>query len=207
MSKLLNIILPTPCVICTKLGSPICLECKRKFPAHCIPIEVLGVKGCAISDYSLEAALLINSVKEKGITSLIPTLADLIVQICGSEHEEPCLVPIPSSRSNTKKRGFSHTSLLARAIARRIPKATYLQLLSSSKARFDQVGLSPGKRAENMAGAFTAELRLLRSKDRPVVLVDDVLTSGATMASAIGAMHQAGLQVAGFLVFARAGAN
>jgi predicted amidophosphoribosyltransferase len=150
---------------------------------------------------------MVNSVKEKGITSLIPYLADLIVPHWPQELLRPILVPIPSSPSNTKKRGFSHTSIMAKALARRVVGASSRKFLKSARVRLDQVGLSPSDRVKNLEGAFSADLRGFHDMARPVVLVDDVLTSGATMAEAIACLRASGVEVAGFCVFARAGAH
>lgn len=170
-------------------------------------VEIVGVPGFAVASYSSEAALIVNSVKEKGITSLIPYLAELIVPHWPQELLEPILVPLPSSPANTKKRGFSHTSIMAKALARRVSKASYRELLKSSRLRLDQVGLTSSERVKNLEGAFRADLRGFHDRARPVVLVDDVLTSGASMAEAITCLRASGVEVAGFCVFARAGAH
>lgn len=67
------------------------------------------------------------------------------------------------------------------------------------------MGLSPGQRVENMQGAFRADLRGFHPNGRPLMLIDDVLTSGATMTEAITCLRASGLEVASFFVFARAG--
>ena len=205
MSKILDLVLPTPCVICDKLGSPLCLTCKNKFPTAIIPIEVSGVNGFAISEYTPDAAVVINSIKEKGLTSLVPIVAELVARHWPEELPSPTFVPLPSSPANNKKRGFSHTGLLARALARRIPSATARELLRSSRARSDQVGLSTLERSLNMSGAFRLDMRGNWPSDSPFVLVDDVLTSGSTMASAIQTLGRGGVNVSGFCVLAKAG--
>ncbi len=207
MKKILDLVLPTPCVVCLKLGAPICVTCQQSFVTSSLGFEILGVPGFAISTYNTEAAVMVNSVKEKGITSLIPYLAELIVPHWPQELIRPILVPIPSSPSNTKKRGFSHTSIMSRALARRLPGAGYRELLKSARVRLDQVGLSSGDRVKNLEGAFRADLRGFHDRVTPVVLVDDVLTSGATMAEAMACLRANGVEVAGFCVFARAGAH
>lgn len=207
MKKILDWVLPTPCVVCLKLGSPLCVGCQKSFVTSSLRFEITGVIGFAISSYSTEAAVMVNSVKEKGVTSLIPYLADLIVPHWPQELHKPILVPIPSSPSNTKKRGFSHTSIMARALARRVTGASSRELLKSARVRLDQVGLSPSDRVKNLEGAFRADVRGFQGRARPVVLVDDVLTSGASVAEAIACLRASGVEVAGFCVFARAGGH
>jgi ComF family protein len=205
MFNLLNVIFPTPCVICSKLGAPLCKKCNDNFQLEYRQIDLSGVIGFAISDYSTEAASIINNLKEKGITSLTPSIATFAKQFWPEEFKDAILVPIPSSPSNSKKRGFSHTSLIAKALVRQLPGLRTRELLRSKNKRRDQVGLSPGQRVENMQGAFRADLRGFHPNGRPLVLVDDVLTSGATMTEAITCLRASGLEVASFFVFARAG--
>jgi len=205
MSKILDIVLPTPCIICTKLGAPFCVNCKEAFPISFTSIEVSNVNGFAITDYSPNAALIVNGIKEKGLTSLVPSVADLVIAHWPSELQAPVLVPLPSSPANIKKRGYSHTAYMAKSMRRKLPGATYRELIRSAGSRQDQVGLSTSQRFSNMHGAFMVDLRGYRPAQNPIVLVDDVLTSGASMASAIEAMRAVGVNVAGFCVFARAG--
>ena len=186
------------------LGKPLCNKCQENFPIERIPIEISGVHGFAVSEYSQEASVLINAVKEKGITSLSPILAELMRKVWPTDLSQVVLVPIPSSPANSKKRGFSHTSLLAKALAKELPGSTSRALLRSSRGRKDQVGLSGLERTQNMEGAFRAELRGFQSLGRPIVLVDDVLTSGASMRAAIETLAGSGVELASFCVFARA---
>lgn len=205
MFNLLNIILPTPCVICSKLGAPLCKKCNGNFQLEHRQIDLSGVSGFAISEYSVEAASIINNLKEKGITSLTPFIGTFAKQFWPEGLKDAVLVPVPSSPSNAKKRGFSHTRLIAKSLARQLPSLRIRELLISKVKRLDQVGLSPRQRVENLQGAFRAELRGFRSEGRLIVLVDDVLTSGATLSEAIDCLRASGLEVASFFVFARAG--
>ena len=205
MFNLLNVLLPTPCVICSKLGAPLCRSCSDNFQLNFRQIELSEVSGFAISDYSTEAASIINNLKEKGITSLTPSIATFAKAFWPEELKDAILVPIPSSPSNSKKRGYSHTSLIAKALARQLPGLRTRELLRSRAKRLDLVGLSPGQRVENMQGAFRADFRGFHPNGRPLMLIDDVLTSGATMTEATTCLRASGLEVASFFVFARAG--
>ena len=205
MSKVLDFLLPTPCVICSKLGAPICEKCLTGFQANFRIIELAGVKGFSICDYTPDVALIVNNLKEKGVTSLTPYLAKLSLEYWPTELVNVILIPVPSSSFNTKKRGFAHTTLISKGLARKIPNGSFREVLKSAKPRSDQVGLSPTQRIQNIREAFRADLRGFQPKGRPLVLVDDVLTSGATMAEAIACLQAAGLEIASFLVFAKAG--
>ena len=183
------------------------MSCLSNFETRYMTITLDEVSGFSICDYNPHAALIVNNLKEKGLTSLTPYLAKLAIQHWPSELNDAILVPVPSTLANAKKRGFSHTALLAKALARRIPNGSYREILKSAKPREDQVGLSPTERIQNMKEAFRADLRGFDAKGRPLVLVDDVLTSGATMAEAITCLEAAGLEIASFFVFSRAGGH
>ena len=92
--------------------------------------------------------------------------------------------------------------MLAREVARAAGKPCDIGALMRVKATHSQVGLSRTQRAENVQGAFrTAEGAEV--KGRNVVLVDDVLTSGATANAASRALVRAGAKRVDVLVFAR----
>ena len=95
-----------------------------------------------------------------------------------------------------------HASALAAEISRQTGKPRDLSALRRVKATRSQVGLSRAQRAENVQGAFRiADGAVVR--DLNVVLVDDVLTSGATANAASRALLRAGAKRVDVLVFAR----
>jgi ComF family protein len=100
------------------------------------------------------------------------------------------------------RRQFNQAAALAREISRRTGKPCDLAALRRVKATRSQVGLSRAQRAENVQGAFRiAEDAVVRGLN--VVLVDDVLTSGATANAASRALLRAGAKRVDVLVFAR----
>ncbi|MEY2816094.1 MAG: hypothetical protein RJA78_670 [Actinomycetota bacterium] len=162
----------------------------------------LGNQGFVFCDYGDLSAKIINAIKESGQTSLIGPLAGLMAKCWPQEFLRPTLVPIPSSAKNYRKRGYQHISKLTTALEKRIPGASSYSLLRSEGNRVDQVGLTPVNRITNLQGAFSVDLRGFSSGESPIVLVDDVITSGATVQSAKRALEEAGVRVAGFCVFA-----
>ena len=205
MSKILDSLLPTPCIVCSVNGAPICKSCANRFQSERLSFEIDGVTGFAITKYTDESARIINAVKESGITSLVPFMAREMFANWPSTVESPVLVPLPSSPSNARARGYSQTMLIAKQLARALPGAKVSALLKSSRARQDQVGLSAQQRKINLTKAFAADLRGFPGEYGPIFLVDDVCTTGATLTEAISTLREAGLAVAGFVVFAKAG--
>jgi ComF family protein len=112
------------------------------------------------------------------------------------------LAPVPLHALRLWRRQFNQAAALAAAISRQTGKPCDLTALQRIKATRSQVGLSRAQRAENVQGAFrTAEGAAVRGLN--VVLVDDVLTSGATANAASRALLRAGAKRVDVLVFAR----
>ncbi len=112
------------------------------------------------------------------------------------------IAPVPLHPMRLWRRRFNQAALLAREIARETGKPCEVGALLRVKATPSQVGLSRAQRAENVQGAFrVAEGAQVRG--RKVVLIDDVLTSGATVNAAARILLRAGASRVDVLVFAR----
>lgn len=117
--------------------------------------------------------------------------------------ERPVLVPVPLHPLRQLTRRFNQSAELARVVGQQtgLPVVT---LLRRKRATRQQVGLSGDARRRNVQGAFEAHPALLeRLKGRPVVLVDDVLTTGATLRAATAALKRGGIDAIDALTFAR----
>ena len=143
--------------------------------------------------------LTIVAWKEEGRTSLLRPLAHLlatsVVEAIGDSATPVVLVPVPTSRRSRVARGADVVDQLAGAAARLLRGAgadvTVRQALRVVRRTADQSGLGARDRARNLAGAFA-----LRSDegltDGTVVVVDDIVTTGATIAEAVRALTAAG---------------
>ena len=114
------------------------------------------------------------------------------------------LAPIPLHKTRLAERRFNQSALLAQAISRDSAVPVDVLALLRVKATPPQVGLSRAQRAANLAGAFRVDkTRAGRIAGGAVVLVDDVLTTGATANAAARALLKAGAARVDLLVFAR----
>lgn len=115
------------------------------------------------------------------------------------------LVPVPSAARAVRARGFDAGLALARAAASRLPGARAGPLLTSTRRVADQSGLGAAERRENLAGAFRVGWARPWSPGLPraaadgvrVVVVDDVVTSGASLTEAVRALQAGGVPVLG----------
>jgi len=112
------------------------------------------------------------------------------------------VLPMPLSRQRLQERGFNQALLLARALA---PTKTRAQLLLRVQDTPAQSSLSRAQRLRNVQHAFAVDpLRQTSIREKRVVLVDDVMTSGATLAAAARSLRRAGAAHIAAVVFARA---
>lgn len=112
------------------------------------------------------------------------------------------VLPMPLSRQRLQERGFNQALLLARALA---PRKTHAQVLLRIQDTPAQSSLSRAARLHNVKHAFAVDpLRQASIQDKRVVLVDDVMTSGATLAAAARSVRRAGAAHIAAVVFARA---
>ncbi len=110
------------------------------------------------------------------------------------------LVPIPLSARRLKRRGYNQAAVLADALCRLTGLAARHDVLRRARDTTTQTALAPEARAANVAGAFMAPA----AAPGTFVLVDDVCTTGATLAAAAEALRAAGAVVVEAVTFARA---
>jgi ComF family protein len=196
LDDLSNLLLPAKCVLCSRLPKPICQDC---WPSNAFAVREVfkqDLRGYAICDYGNVIADLLNGFKDRGQVRIGQLLADQIPRLI----ERPianALVFAPSSRSNFYARGF----IPAKVIAERLGKAWSLPLVEIRlrSAAQDQADLDRRHRLENLVG--TMEFRRPLS-GRRVLLVDDIVTTGATLREMARAVGMAGGEVAGFITVA-----
>lgn len=112
------------------------------------------------------------------------------------------IVPVPSHWLKARLRGASPAASLARAVARQLAVPYDARLLAKTRWTSTQTRLTPPQRFRNVRGAFRARRRL--DQDDAVLLIDDVLTSGATADACAQALRAAGAQAVFVLTISRA---
>ncbi len=192
MSILKQLVFTPRCLICAKLGVDFCISCIEKIrPFRARDLSEIEVCFCA-GDYS---GWLRDSVicYKNGDTRYTKLLAQVLGRTLDrlDVTENLTLIPVPSSQQKISERGFdSMANLCTNLIRERESLSLDTSNLFLRRTVVDQVGLTALQRQENLDGAFGTR----RVINGTVVIVDDVITTGATMNSAARALKYAGAQ-------------
>ncbi|MEP5939033.1 MAG: ComF family protein [Erythrobacter sp.] len=208
----------TPCWSTLAIPSePACATCGRPFASdrfgdevQCAPCMVHPPKHDGISAgtlYNDASRKLVLAFKHGGKIGLAPLLARLIAARLPSlpqDSQPPLIVPVPLHRWRLWRRGYNQAGLLARELAKFGAGELLVDGLVRSKATPSLGGLGHKERARVLSGSINANAsRKKRIKQRAVILVDDVLTSGATSDACVKVLKQAGAQSVRVACFAR----
>lgn len=158
------------------------------------------------------AAVLYDEIARKLVARLKyedrPDLAPVLGRWMAATADEliagnPLVVPVPLHRWRLLRRRYNQAALLARTVARQHQLEFQPLALSRIRRTGRQVGLTRRERVENVRGAFRATPQgAMQMSGRPVLLIDDVFTTGATMAAATRACLRAGAAKVLVLTFA-----
>jgi ComF family protein len=191
---------------CERLGTPFPVDWGQPLlsPAALADPPVFQ-RARAVALYDDTARALVHRLKYGDRLDLAPALGGMMAR-AGAEllAEADVIVPVPLHRWRLWKRRFNQAMALARVVSRASAVPCDPFLLARVKRTISQVGLTKAQRQENLQGAFRvpAEAKA-RLKDRRVLLVDDVLTTGSTANAAARALLRGGAASVDVLSFAR----
>lgn len=212
MSKLLDLLIPARCASCGAPGAPCCATCQTAWGSlsEITRAPTIGlVPVYALARYADEARRLILAYKERGRRDLAPSLGRALAEALPHLPEPeagPCLVPVPSRRSASRVRGGPHVQRMAEECAKVLAgkgnPATVAPALKLEAGVRDAARLTRAERAVNLDGRIR-----LAPGVRParVVLLDDVITTGATAAACTRLLEISGIHVSAVVALAAAG--
>ena len=212
VDRLLALLFPWRCVLCRgrATGFDLCVTCLDTLPwLPCSDsrFEVPGapgIAGVAALAYTGDAADMVTALKFRGDRSCGRVLGELLVirllercreRMHGPQHGRPVaavpdiIVPVPLHPARLRQRGYNQADLIARAVARDLAIPVAARGLSRRRRTRAQMRLGRRARLRNLSGAFVAREEF---KGRRVALVDDVVTTGATLSGCVHALLERG---------------
>lgn len=192
-AEALSLLLPVSCAGCDEPDVALCERCLRALtptPRR----QIIDAPGGAITVWSGQvfegvAARVMRAIKADGRTGLASAVAPALqaaLRELGAR--DAVFVPLPTSRAAYRRRGYRVPDLIARRAGLRVER-----LLRQARRTGDQRGLDRAARRRNVDRSLVAR----RSAGRPVIVIDDVVTTGASLAEAVRALRAAGADVVG----------
>ncbi len=164
-------------------GSDICSRCSAQPPV------INGVRSFAVFDGPLRNAL--HRLKYSRDVGLGDVLSKYLLELFNQVNWEiDCILPVPLGRERYQQRGYNQAALLAYPLALATGLSYQPNGIKKTRDTATQVGLSFEQRRTNVSGAFYADRKIVQNKK--VLVIDDVMTSGATIESCASAIMRAG---------------
>ena len=222
-SHVLDLLFPPRCVACGAFGAWLCADCVatvEAFPpplcARCAgptrrgglcaacrrsPGYLRGLRSVAVHRTPLRQA--IHALKYEGMRVLAEPLGDILHQHWARQGlAVDAVLPVPLHPSRVRYRGYNQSALLAAAFTRRAGLNYHDDWVIRARKTRSQVGLSPQERWDNVWQAFHVSAPDVQGAR--LLLVDDVLTTGATLEACAHALREAGAAEVWALTLTRA---
>ncbi len=176
----------TTCPVCGRktFRPELCLECKADAPLY--------KKAFSPLVYENGTTALIAKFKN-GNGYLKDYFADLMAKSIDGLEDFDCIVYVPMTEKTVRKRGYNQAELLAKSLSKRVGKPVIKGALVKEKDTAEQKTLSRKERTENLSGCIKVEKRK-ELKGKKVLLVDDILTTGATAEAVCKKLLKAGAE-------------
>lgn len=196
---LFDLVFPPRCAACGRADVVWCERCQHRLDAVPItlhmttsPAEGIALPVAATSHHGGVVQQAIHALKYHAVPSLHDPLAGRLANALAMlPWEVDLIAPVPMHARRLAERGYNQAQLLAESLASVSGIPCESDLLKRERFTRSQVGLGMWERQINVADAFSAGSQ---GTGKRILLVDDVYTTGATLAACAAALHQAGAE-------------
>ena len=223
LSTLMDTVYPPHCVVCGRLGAwvcdgctadiavfraPLCRQCGKSIDApgvcsECRAEESYLAGMCAVGPHRPPLQQIIHAFKYTGVRVLSGPLGALLEDRWRRDRLPiDGIVPVPLHSARQRQRGYNQSILLADELGARLGLPVHPELLVRARNTRSQVGLSGGERWANVWGAFRCPTD--QFPGTRLLLIDDVMTSGATLQACAHALRERGAASVWALTLTRA---
>ncbi len=162
-------------------GGQVCGACLQQPPAFDATVTVL--------DYAFPVDALLQRYKYDGLITMAEPLAELLLTGLGGRPLPDAVIPMPLHPQRLRERGYNQALEIARVVACRLDVTLATRACSRTRHTPPQAGLTLEQRRRNMRGVFACQADL---RGRHIALLDDVMTSGASLDALARAVKAAG---------------
>ncbi len=196
--KLLNLIYIQPCYFChsTKDDSIICKNCYNKihFMPPAVFKECLGCNIYACCLYDDKIKKLIKDLKYHNQKKLADLQAEIMykywVQL--NLKEEYLILPVPIHENRKKERKYNHMDIVGDEFSRLTKFEINKKLLLRVKDTQKQFSLNKSQRIKNIKGAFGININEITERNKNILIIDDITSTGITIEEIIRTLHKSG---------------
>jgi competence protein ComFC len=217
IQALLNIFAPDDCIECGQEGQPWCEWCRlghealpsRCFRCHAMTDDYATCASCktqtpvkrlyVYAEYTGVNKQAVRVLKFGAKRHMAHPIARQIAELLPVLPADTIITNVPTAPLRVRQRGFDHTKLIARQVAK-LTKQRYQPLLLKTNSN-RQVGASRDQRTKQAQGAYEL-ISVNKVVGKRILLIDDVVTSGATLSECVKVLHAAGAKQVDCAVFA-----
>ena len=197
LAPLKELLFPVHCFGCRAIGIEVCSKCRKFWNPHFYVQTIEELKIYSAIRYSPVARSILLGAKENSYAIadelMIDALLNCLYRLPSQVLRKATLIPIPGSKRAIRKRGRDFIFDLTKEVSLRsgVPMVSGIYI---ERRLLDQSGLSAVDRKRNISGAFAFD-KTVQKIDGEILLVDDLVTTGATLLEAKRALNKSGFSV------------
>jgi ComF family protein len=156
------------------------------------------------------ASSIVHALKYDGWSAVAAALADRMSRLAWPEDviaERTALIPVPLASARKRQRGYNQSALIANELSKRWRMPVWDDVVQRTRETKTQTRLTPEERRANVAGSFCVRGDASGIADAHLLIVDDVVTTAATLNSCAKVLYDAGARIISYVTFGRAHAS